>query len=310
MQFNSLLQLLDYFKEESTCVEYYENIRWGDEPACPRCGCTIVGRTKIGFRCSTKGCGKKFSVRTGTIFEQSNIKLKVWFAAIWLATEHKKGISSVQLGIDLGIRQATAWFVLHRIREMLREKAPQMLGDNNMVEIDAAYVGGKEANKHYPKRRSNDDKNLTNEGKPYKAKKAILGIIERNGKVALKYVDGETTKNMVDFVKTHVPADSTIYSDEAAAYKQLKKTYKHDNVKHSLNIYVEGQVHTNTIENFWSVLKRGLDGVYHQVSDKHISRYLDEYAARFNNRSLTSNERFNQFLDGSESVLSYKKLIR
>lgn len=225
-----------------------------------------------------------------------------------MATEHKKGISSVQLSIDLGITQKTAWFVLHRIREMLRDKAPKMLGENNATEIDAAYVGGKEKNKHYPKKRSHTDNNLTNEGKPYVAKKAILGIIERNGKVALKYVDGETTRNMVDFVKTHVPADSTIYSDEAAAYKQLKKTYKHDNVKHSLNIYVEGQVHTNTIENFWSVLKRGLYGVYHQVSDKHISRYLDEYAARFNNRNLTSNERFNQFLEGSESVLSYKRL--
>lgn len=191
---------------------------------------------------------------------------------------------------------------------MLREKAPQMLGEKEATEIDATYIGGKEGNKHFPKKRSRDHNLITNEGKAYKPKKAILGIIERNGKVALKYVDGETTTNMVDFVKTHVPQDSTIYSDETAAYKQLKKTYKHDNVKHSLNIYVEGQVHTNTIENFWSVLKRGLYGVYHQ-SDKHISRYLDEYAARFNNRSLTSNELLNQFLDGSESVLSYKVLI-
>ena len=246
----------------------------------------------------------------GTIFENSKISFRIWFAAIWLATEHKKGISSVQLAIDLGITQKTAWFVLHRIREMLRDKAPQMLGESEATEIDATYVGGKEGNKHFPKKRSKDHNLITNEGKVYKPKKAILGIIERNGKVALKYVSGETTSNMVDFVKTHVPQDSTIYSDEAAAYKQLKKTYKHDNVKHSLNIYVEGQVHTNTIENFWSVLKRGLYGVYHQVSDKHISRYLDEYAARFNNRSLTSNERFNQFLEGSESVLPYKALIK
>lgn len=308
MQFKSLPQLLDYFKEESTGIAYYENIRWGNEPACPHCGCVTVGRTQRGWRCSTKGCGKKFTVRTGTIFEQSNIKFRIWFAAIWLATEHKKGISSVQLAIDLGITQKSAWFVLHRIREMLRDKAPQMLGETKMVETDATYIGGKESNKHLNKKRSQDDKSLTNEGKPYKAKKTIMGIIERNGKVALKYVSGETTENMVEFIKTHVPQDATIYSDEAAAYKQLKKTYKHDNVKHALNIYVEGQVHTNTIENFWSVLKRGLYGVYHQVSDKHISRYLDEYAARFNNRSLTSGERFNQFLEGSESVLSYKIL--
>jgi len=115
---------------------------------------------------------------------------------------------------------------------------------------------------------------------------------------------------MVEFVKTHVPKDATIYSDEAPAYKQLERTYKHDNIKHSLHIYVEGQVHTNTIEGFWSVLKRGIYGVYHQISNKHTSRYLDEYAARFNNRSLTSNERFNQFLEGSESVLPYKVLVK
>lgn len=136
-----------------------------------------------------------------------------------------------------------------------------------------------------------------------------MGIIERDGKVVLKYVDGETTRNMVDFVKTHVPKDATIYSDEAPAYVQLKKTYKHNNVKHSLNIYVEGQVHTNTIENFWSILKRGIYGIYHQVSDKHISRYLDEFAARFNTRSLSPQERFDGFLESSESVLPYKSLI-
>ena len=309
MQFKSLPQLLDFFKDESTGIAYYENIRWGGEPHCPHCGSEKPYKTNRGWKCRDKECHKKFTVRVGTIFENSRIPFRIWFAAIWLATEHKKGISSVQLAIDLGITQKTAWFVLHRIREMLREKAPQMLGESKMVETDATYIGGKESNKYLRKRRSQIDKNLTNEGKPYIAKKAIIGIIERDGKVALKHVSEETTRNMVDFVKTHVPADSTIYSDEAAAYKQLKKTYKHDNITHSLNIYVEGQVHTNTIENFWSVLKRGLYGVYHQVSDKHISRYLDEYAARFNNRSKTSNERFHQFLEGSESVLSYKNLI-
>ncbi|WP_397364343.1 IS1595 family transposase [Olleya sp. R77988] len=214
----------------------------------------------------------------------------------------------MQLGIDLGITQKTAWFVLHRIREMLKEKSPQMLGENNVVESDATYIGGKEGNKHLNKKRSQEHKHLTNEGKVFVPKKTVIGIIERNGKVALKHVSGETTQNMVDFVTTHVPKNATIYSDEAHAYRKLNKYYTHDNVKHSLNIYVEGSVHTNTIENFWSVLKRGLYGVYHQVSEKHLERYLDEYAARFNTRHLSSRERFDNFLVEAESVLSYKSL--
>jgi transposase-like protein len=155
-----------------------------------------------------------------------------------------------------------------------------------------------------------DDSELTNEGKPYKPKKVVIGIIERDGKVALRYVSWETTQNMVDFLRTHVPNDATIYSDEAPAYNKLKKYYTHENVKHALSIYVDGQVHTNMIENFWSVLKRGLYGIYHQVSEKHLERYLDEYSARFNTRTLTTQERFEKFLVDSESTLSYKKLTQ
>ena len=136
----------------------------------------------------------------------------------------------------------------------------------------------------------------------------VIGIIERNGKVVLKHVPSADLNNVGSLISKHVPKGSTIYSDEAPVYNHLKRFYTHDNVKHSLNIYVEGGVHTNTIENFWSVLKRGLYGVYHQVSEKHLERYLDEYSARFNTRSLTSKERFEKFLVDSESVLSYKRL--
>lgn len=310
MNFKSLPQLLDYFKEEATCIEYYEQIRWQGEPTCPHCGAEKPYRTTRGFKCSNNECYKKFTVKVGTIFHNSKIPLRIWFAAIWLATNHKKGISSVQLSIDLNITQKTAWFVLHRIREMLKVKSPQMLGENNMVEVDEAYVGGKEANKHKSKRRSYTDKALKNDGSPFKDKKVVVGLIERGGKVVLKYVPRADKKNMVSFIENHVPKDSTIYSDEASIYKKLHKTYNHDSVKHSLDVYVIGNVHTNTIENFWSVLKRGLYGVYHQVSDKHFSRYLDEFSARFNARNLSSNDRFVKFLNDSESVLSYNRLIK
>ena len=307
MNFKSLPQLLDYFKEESTCIEYYANLRWNGNPVCPHCGSENPYKTNRGYKCSNNECYKKFTVKTGTIFENSKIPFRIWFASIWLATSHKKGISSVQLALDLGITQKTAWFALHRIREMLKEKAPKMLGKSKMVEADEAYIGGLEGNKHYDKKRSNNGFTRV-DGTPFKQKKIIIGIIERNGNVVLKYIPKADKRNMVSFIEKHVSKNSTIYTDEAPVYKQLRKTYTHDSVKHALNIYVEGNVHTNTIENFWSVLKRGLYGVYYQVSDKHISRYLDEYAARFNTRKLTSNERFVNFLNQSESVLSYKDL--
>lgn len=309
MNFKSLPQLLDYFKDEATCIEYYENIRWNGNPICPHCGSENPYKTNRGYKCSNSDCYKKFTVKVGTIFENSKIPFRIWFAAIYLATSHKKGISSVQLALDLGITQKTAWFVLHRIREMLRDKAPKMLGENKMVEVDEAYLGGKEKNKHFKKQRSNNGF-TTNEGKPYKAKKVIVGLIERDGSVVLKHIPSAHKEHMVDFIQTHVPANSTIYSDEAPVYKKLNKIYTHDSVKHALNIYVEGSVHTNTIENFWSVLKRGLYGIYHQVSDKHVSRYLDEFAARFNTRKLTSNDRFVNFLAESESVLTYNALVK
>ncbi|WP_288368952.1 IS1595 family transposase [uncultured Roseivirga sp.] len=308
MNFKSLPQLLDYFKEEQTAIEYYEKIRWGGNPTCPHCGKEKPYKTNRGWRCSDSSCDKKFTVKVGTIFQSSKIPFRTWFAAIWLATNHKKGISSVQLSIDLGITQKTAWFVLHRIREMLKEKAPAMLGENNMVEADETYIGGRETNKHFRHRRSRENKLLRNDGKPYKEKKIVLGLIERSGKVVLRHVPNATKENMVSFIEQHVPEGARLNTDEFKGYSGLGKWYNHETINHSLSVYVDGEVHTNTIENFWSVLKRGLYGIYHQVSDKHLERYLDEFAARFNERASTPREKFNKFLRESESYLSYDEL--
>jgi transposase-like protein len=310
MNFKSLPQLLDYFKDEETCVKYYENIRWGDNPVCPHCGSERTPyKTNRGWKCSDKDCHKKFTVRVGTIFENSKIPLRIWFAGIYPATAHKKGISSVQLATDLGVTQKTAWFVLHRIREMLKDKAPKMLDNNKMLEADESYIGGRENTKHYSKRRSNENNGITNDGQPYKSKKVVVGVIERNGKVVLKYIPNATKSNMVSFLRKHVPNGAKLYTDESRVYNKISKWYTHDTIKHALGVYVAGDVHTNTIENFWSVLKRGLYGIYHQVSDKHIERYLDEFSSRFNTRQLTSKDRFENFLTQSESPLSYKRLI-
>lgn len=310
MNFKSLPQLLDHFKDEKTCIEYYEQIRWNGNPACPHCGGLNPYKTNRGWKCSDSDCRKKFTVKVGTIFENSKISFRIWFGAIYLATNHKKGISSVQLALDLGITQKTAWFVLHRIREMLKEKAPQMLGEKNMVEIDEAYIGGKEGNKHKGKQRSDVYPHLNNDGTPYKPKNMVVGLIERNGKVVLRHVPRAVNYEIQPIIDIHVKHGAEIHTDESHIYRNLKIAYTHETVVHSARQYVVGNVHTNTIENFWSVLKRGLNGIYHQVSDKHLERYLDEYAGRFNTRNLTSQERFENFLLQSESYLSYKNLTK
>jgi transposase-like protein len=241
----------------------------------------------------------------GTIFENSKIPFRTWLAAIFLCTTAKKGVSSLQLANQLGITQKTAWFILHRVREMLKLQAPDMVGGENgsMVETDETYIGGKEKNKHKSKRSKDAEGNYVN------AKSVVVGIIERDGKVILKHIPAATKEHMVGFLRQHVPAGSTVFSDEHAAYAGLGKIYTHDTVNHSIKLYVEGNVHTNTIENFWSILKRGIYGIYHSVSEKHLDRYLNEFASRFNERNNTNQGRVDKFLSKSESRLTYKGLI-
>lgn len=306
MTFKSLPQLLDHFKEEKTCIAYYEQLRWNGKPVCPHCNKSDKPyKTKRGYRCSNGECKKDFTVRVGTIFENTKISFRIWFAAIYLQTAHKKGISSLQLSRDLDITQKTAWFVLHRIREMLKCQAPTLVGENKIVESDATFIGGKEGNKHYNKRVKRENENAS----PFDGKKAVLGIIERNGRVVLKYVPSESEKHMVDFVNKYVPVGAKIYTDEHYGYKTLGKRFVHNTVNHNIRIYVDGDIHTNTIENFWSVLKRGLYGIYHSVSAKHLDRYLHEFSSRFNERNVSEQVRFEKFLLQSEKRLAYKNLI-
>jgi len=310
MKFKSLPQLLDYFKDEQTCIEYYENIRWGGNPVCPHCGSENPYKTNRGYKCSNSCCHKKFTVKVGTIFENSKIPFRTWFAAIFLATNHKKGISSVQLASDLGITQKTAWFVLHRIREMLKEKAPKMLGEKNMVEVDEAYIGGKERNKHFSKQRSSDNPNFNNDGTEYKPKRMVVGLVERGGDIVVRHVPRATQKEIKPLLNKYISKGSEVHTDEASVYNGLGQIHTHKTVVHSASQYVVGNCHTNTIENFWSVLKRGINGIYHHISEKHLERYLDEYAARFNTRELTAQERIDWFLGRSESALTYNNLTK
>jgi transposase-like protein len=293
-KFKSLIELSRYFKDEKTCYDFLESQIWNDGKACcPHCGSTHVytrsnrskNPAKEGvreYKCAEKGCNKNFTATVGTIFESSKLPLQTWFCAIWLCTTTSKGISSANLAKQLGITQKSAWFVLSRIREMFAQTAPHML--TGEVEIDETYVGGKEKNKHSKKRK---DKQQGGAGK-----ETVVGLVQRDGSVIVKHVPDATRNTILPVIEKHVEPKTKIATDEYAMYQTLWRNYDHSTVNHRNGLYVIGWAHTNTIEGFWSQLKRGIIGVYHFTSPKHLQRYCNEYAYRYNTRQLSSVEKF------------------
>lgn len=300
-EFNSLVEMLQSFPDEKSCIQYLTTIRWRNGEYCPYCGCETVYHFKNGTIHKCADCRQKFSIKVGTIFEDSKVSLKKWFIAIYLITSHKKGISSIQLAKDLKVTQKTAWFMLHRLREAAKTKsynAPL----KNEVEVDETYIGGKEKNKHFSKRNSI-------RGRSTASKSAAVALIERGGTVRTFTVDNITSRNLNRLIADNVALGSLVYTDEFNAYKGIHPFYVHKTVDHSKGEYVTGNAHTNTAECFFSQFKRGLVGIYHVMSKKHLGRYLQEFAFRYNMRAKPNGAGFRELLFNCEGRLTYKELI-
>jgi transposase-like protein len=287
----TLLEAIKHFSDEQVCIDAVAAMRWPNGVECPACLTKEPYYLKAQKRWKCRECRRQFSVKLGTIFEDSPISLTKWLPAMWLLTNCKNGASSHEVARSLGITQKSAWFMLHRIRLGLQSKDGGKLGGepHSKVEVDETFIGGKARNMHKDRRARMSS---------FASKTAVMGLLERGGEVKATVLGGKRhgTK-MQEIVRDNVASGTWLMTDEFQGYKGLEKDYTHLVINH-LESYVRGNVHTNGLENFWSLLKRGLHGTYVSVESFHLFRYVDEQAFRFNNRKKPMNdyERFEKVL--------------
>lgn len=307
--FKNLHELLLSMPTENDCREYLIAQRWDGCPVCPYCGFsdkTYLIENGKRFKCgaSQDVCGKKYSVTVGTIFESSRIPLTKWLNAVYVVTAHKKGISSHQLGRDLGVTQRTAWFMIHRIREMMKNVSDiQLQGE---IEIDETYIGGKHKNK------SRSVRLAAKASTGQKGKSPVFGMLERNGQLYLQAFGEQLNGDILKpIIRNMASKDATLITDSFGGYKDLNLEFKqHEVICHGANEFVRGQFHTNSIEGFFSQFKRGIYGVYHWCSVGHLQRYCDEFSYRYNTRKMKDADRFTLSLQNMERRLTYNRLTK
>lgn len=296
----TLLEAVKYFSDPDVALGCMVAIRWPQGITCPRCESTEHSfvRTRRIWIC--KGCKKHFSVKLGTIMEDSPIGLDKWLSAIWLIVNAKNGISSYEIHRGLGITQKSAWFLLHRIRAAMQTGTfNKFMGP---VEIDETFIGGLARNMHRA------DKARKIHGTGGAGKVAVMGLLERHGEVRTMVVPNVRRKTLEEHVNNHVEVGSVVYSDGLKSYGNLANQFVHSVIDHAEK-YVEGNIHVNGIENFWSLLKRTIKGTYVSVEPYHLFRYLDEQSFRFNNRKVKDSDRFIKAAQNiTDKRVTYKQL--
>ena len=286
----TLIDAVRYFSDPDVCLDFMVSLRWPDGVVCPTCGSDEVRfiSTRHLWQCKGKHPKRQFSIKVGTIFEDSPIGLDKWLSAIWMIANAKNGVSSYEMHRALGVTQKTAWFMLHRIRLAMQSESFDKMGGE--VEVDETFIGGKARFMHKAKREA------TIHGRGAVGKAAVLGLLERHGPdghsaVRATTVDDRKRRSLSPHVREHVTPGSEVYTDALKSYDDLGDDYVHGVIDHAER-YVDGKVHTNGIENFWSLLKRAIKGTYVNIEPFHLFRYLDEETFRYNTRKTNDGVRF------------------
>lgn len=301
-QFKTLADLCHTFRDNQVAIDHFKAIRWKNGEFCPHCGHDKVYALKRQniYRCAQ--CKTNFSITVGTIFENSKLPLRVWFGAIWLLTNHPKGIASTTLARDLGITQKSAWFVLHRLRHAARTQSFNTPPLSGKVEIDETFVGGKAKKLHGGRK---------GKGGGTVGMTPVIGAIERGGNVVAKVVPtGIGKPNAQTFIDAVVSPDAELLvTDTGVAFRSIEGYPQHRLINHSKGEYRKGEIHTQSIESVWALLKRQINGTHHWVSPKHLQQYVSEMAWRLSRRAMTAEERVNALFTAVEGRLTYKALI-